>query len=103
MLSIKMKKKISKIKFSALNCTRVEMGQVMCSDCPECPECDLSFLHVEQLDKLYTEAVVVQNVVNQLPSKDKVKILTELYGAFEMAHLDQSTFHDRNGKFLYFS
>lgn len=70
----------------------------MCSDCPDCPECDLSFLHVEQLDKLYTEGVVVQNVVNQLPSKEKVKILTENYGAFEFDQLDQTVFRDRNGK-----
>ena len=70
----------------------------MCADCPDCPECDLSFLHVEQLDKLYTEAVVAQNVLNQLPSTNKVQILTQLFGAFEFDQLDRNIFRDQNGK-----
>ena len=72
----------------------------MCADCPDCPECDLSFLHVEQLDNLYTEAVVAQNVLNQLPSTNKVQILTQLFGAFEFDQLDRNIFRDQNGKIL---
>ena len=77
----------------------MEQGQLVCSDCPDCPECDLGFLHVEQLDQLHTVAVIAQNAVNQLPSGDMVKILTELFGAFEFQHLDQRRFHGREGIF----
>ena len=69
----------------------------MCSDCPDCPECDLDFLHVEQLDQLHTAAVTAQNAVNQLPSQDRFKIMTELFGAFDFDQLDRRQFRDRQG------
>ena len=73
-------------------------GQITCSDCPDCPECNLSFLHVEQLDQLHTVAVTAQNVINQLPSTDMVKILTERFGAFEFQNLNRKDFYGREGK-----
>ena len=72
----------------------------MCSDCPDCPECDLEFIHVEQLDQLHTVAVVAQNTINQLPSEDQKRILTELFGAFEFDKLNQKLFSGRDGKFF---
>ena len=89
-------------KFSllALNCPRAEEGQISCPDCPDCPECDLGFIHIEQPDDLYSATVTVQNVLNQLPSAMKIKIATELFGAFAFEHLNQSVFRDRNGKYI---
>ena len=71
----------------------------MCSDCPDCPECDLEFIHVEQLDQLHTVSVVAQNTINQLPSEDQKRILTELFGAFGFEKLNQKLFFGREGKF----
>ena len=71
----------------------------MCSDCPDCNECDLDFVHLEQLDLLYSVAVLGQNAVNQLPSEDRVQIMNELFGAFNFQHLNQKVFHGRKGKF----
>ena len=65
----------------ALNCPRCAEGQISCSDCPDCPECDLDFVHVEQLDQLHSVSITAQNVINQLPSAEKTKIMTELFGA----------------------
>ena len=70
----------------------------MCQDCPDCTECDQSFVHLEQLDLLYSVSVLAQNTINQLPSEDRVKILTELFGAFGFHHLNQKSFFGRQGK-----
>ena len=70
----------------------------MCDDCPDCTECDLDFVHLEQLDLLYSAATLGQNAVNQLPSSDRLRIMTELFGAFGFDQLDQKVFHGRNGK-----
>ena len=82
-----------------MNCPRAPEGQISCPDCPDCPECDLDFIHIEQLDKLYSAAVTIQNALNQLPSEMRVKIATELFGAFAFDHLNQKIFQNRQGMF----
>ena len=84
-------------EYLALNCPRCIQGQIMCADCPDCPECDLTFLHLEQLDLHYSAAVLAQNTVNQLPSEERVRIMTELFGAFGFKHLNHKKFRGREG------